>query len=69
MELANSKTFDNLKTTFEGLNPPIYGYVSSGMARVAREEGFDEISDWFVTFAKVSPPTGRFTKTLRSMDD
>ncbi len=39
------------------------------MARSAREEGFDEIADWFETLAKAEKShAGRFQKALDSMD-
>jgi rubrerythrin len=39
------------------------------MARMAREEGFDEIADWFETLAKAEKShAGRFRKALDSMD-
>ena len=39
-----------------------------GMAKTAREEGFEEISDWFETLAKAERSrAGRFTKMLASI--
>jgi rubrerythrin len=39
-----------------------------GMARTAREEGFDEIADWFETLAKAERShAGRFQKALDSL--
>ena len=36
-----------------------------GMAKTAREEGFDEIADWFETLAKAEKShAGRFQKAL-----
>jgi rubrerythrin len=36
-----------------------------GMAKTAREEGFDEIADWFETLAKAERShANRFTKDL-----
>jgi rubrerythrin len=36
-----------------------------GMARDARDEGFDEIADWFETLAKAERShAGKFQKTL-----
>ena len=38
------------------------------MAKTAREEGFEEISDWFETLAKVEKSrAGRFVKMLASI--
>jgi len=42
-----------------------YQSMYPGMARDAREEGFDEIADWFETLAKAERShAGKFTKTL-----
>jgi rubrerythrin len=39
-----------------------------GMARVARQEGFDEIADWFETLAKAGRShAGRFRKALDAL--
>ena len=39
-----------------------------GMAKAAREEGFDEIADWFETLAKAERShANRFTKALESL--
>ena len=39
-----------------------------GMAKQAREEGFDEIADWFETLAKAERShANRFTKALESI--
>ena len=36
-----------------------------GMAKTAREEGYDEIADWFETLAKAERShANKFTKTL-----
>ena len=46
----------------------IYRYVS-GMAKTAREEGFDEIADWFETLAKAERShANRFQKALDQLD-
>jgi rubrerythrin len=38
------------------------------MARVARQEGFDEIADWFETLAKTGKlHAGRFRKVLDTL--
>jgi len=40
-----------------------------GMARTAREEGFDEIADWFETLAKAEKShAGRFQKALDTLN-
>jgi len=39
-----------------------------GMARTAREEGFDEIADWFETLAKAEKShAGRFQRALDTL--
>ena len=39
-----------------------------GMAKTAREEGFDEIADWFETLAKAEKShAGRFQKALDTL--
>jgi rubrerythrin len=41
-----------------------------GMAKGAREEGFDEIADWFETLAKAERShANRFQKALNSLGD
>src|SRR4051794_25221105 len=45
-----------------------YTDVYPGMARVARQEGFDEIADWFETLAKAGKShAGRFQKALDAL--
>jgi len=62
-------TADNLKAAIEGETHE-YTDMYPGMARTAREEGFDEIADWFETLAKAEKShAGRFTKALGSMDE
>jgi rubrerythrin len=40
-----------------------------GFAKTAREEGFDEISDWFETLARAEKShAGKFQETLDSLD-
>ena len=42
-----------------------YTDMYPGMAKAARDEGFDEISDWFETLAKAERShANKFTKTL-----
>ncbi len=46
-----------------------YTDMYPGMARSAREEGFDEIAEWFETLAKAERShAGRFTKALEELD-
>ena len=40
-----------------------------GMAKTARDEGLEEIADWFETLAKAEKShAGRFQKALDGMD-
>ena len=46
-----------------------YTDMYPGMARTARDEGFDEIADWFETLAKAEKShAGRFQRALDSLD-
>ncbi|WP_440997203.1 rubrerythrin family protein [Arhodomonas sp. SL1] len=58
----------NLKSAIAG---ETYEYTDMypGMARDARDEGFDEIADWFETLAKAERShAGRFKKALEGME-
>ncbi|RME17789.1 MAG: rubrerythrin [Bdellovibrio sp.] len=45
-----------------------YTDMYPGMAKVAREEGFNEIADWFETLAKAEKShAGRFQKLLETL--
>jgi rubrerythrin len=45
-----------------------YTDMYPGMAKAARDEGFDEIADWFETLAKAEKShAGRFQKALDSL--
>ena len=45
-----------------------YTDMYPGMARAARQEGFDEIADWFETLAKAGKSqAGRFKKALDAL--
>ena len=58
----------NLKAAIVGETHE-YTDMYPGMARTAREEGFDEIAQWFETLAKAEKShAGRFQKALDSMD-
>ena len=62
-------TSDNLKAAIAGETHE-YTDMYPGMARTAREEGFDEIADWFETLAKAERShAGRFQKTLDSLGE
>jgi rubrerythrin len=57
-------TDDNLKASVAGETHE-YTDMYPGMAKVAREEGFDEIADWFETLAKAEKAhAGRFQSLL-----
>ncbi len=61
-------TADNLRSAIAG---ETYEYTDMypGMARSAREEGFDEIAAWFETLAKAERShAGRFKKALDTLD-
>ena len=61
-------TSDNLKAAIAGETHE-YTDMYPGMARTAREEGFDEIADWFETLAKAEKShAGRFQRALDTMD-
>ncbi len=58
----------NLKAAIHGETHE-YTDMYPGMARVAREEGFTEIADWFETLARAEKShAGRFTKGLNTLE-
>ena len=58
------ETSENLKAAVAGETHE-YTDMYPGMAKTAREEGFDEIADWFETLAKAEKAhAGRFQKLL-----
>jgi rubrerythrin len=68
-DLPIGSTKDNLKSAIAG---ETYEYTDMypGMAKAAREEGFDEIADWMETLAKAERShANRFQKALDSLDD
>ncbi len=61
-------TGSNLKAAIAGETHE-YTDMYPGMARTAREEGFDEIADWFETLAKAEKShAGRFQRALDTLD-
>ena len=57
----------NLKAAIAGETHE-YTDMYPGMAKTARQEGFDEIADWFETLAKAEKShAGRFQKALDSL--
>ena len=62
-------TRDNLKAAVAGETHE-YTDMYPGMARAAREEGFDEIADWFETLAKAERShANRYQKALDVLVD
>ena len=67
MGLKGSQTEANLKAAVAGETHE-YTDMYPGMAKMAREEGFDEIADWFETLAKAERShANRFQKALDSI--
>ena len=61
-------TARNLKAAIAGETQE-YSDMYPSMARTAREEGFDEIADWFETLAKAEKShAGRFQKALETLE-
>jgi rubrerythrin len=61
-------TASNLKAAVAGETHE-YTDMYPSMARTARDEGFDEIADWFETLAKAEKShAGRFQKALDGLD-
>jgi rubrerythrin len=61
------RTADNLKAAIAS---ETHGYTDMypGVARAARQEGFDEIADWFEALAKAGKAhAGRFQKALDAL--
>ncbi len=66
-DLPIGGTADNLKAAIAGETHE-YTDMYPGMAKTARDEGFDEIADWFETLARAEKShAGRFQKGLDSM--
>ena len=65
--LPIGETLENLKAAVAGETHE-YTDMYPGMAKTAREEGFEEIADWFETLAKAEKShAGKFQKTLESI--
>ena len=61
-------TGDNLKAAIAGETHE-YTDMYPGMAKTARDEGFDEVADWFETLAKAERShANRFQKALDNLD-
>ena len=66
--LPIGETSANLKAAIAGETHE-YTDMYPGMAKDARDEGFDEIADWFETLAKAERShAGKFTKTLAAYE-
>ena len=66
--LPIGETSDNLRAAIAGETHE-YTDMYPGMARTAREEGFDEIADWFETLAKAEKShAGRFQRRSTRSD-
>ena len=66
--LPIGRTSDNLRAAIAG---ETYEYTDMypGMAKTARDEGFEEIADWFETLAKAERShANRFQQALDNMD-
>src|SRR5665213_2598514 len=64
---AVGPTDDNLKSAIEGETYE-YSEMYPGFARTARDEGFEEIAEWFETLARAEKShAGRFTEGLASV--
>jgi len=67
-DLPFGETAANLKSAVAG---ETYEYTNMypGMAKTAREEGFDDIADWFETLARAERShAGRFARGLESLE-
>ena len=62
-------TASNLRIGDRRRNPGIQRHVSRAWRRTARDEGFDEIADWFETLAKAERShANRFQKALNELE-
>ncbi len=74
-EAGDPATGEPIGNTEANLKSAIVGEVHEytdmypGMAKTARDEGFDEIADWFEMLAKAEKShAGKFQKTLEAMN-
>jgi rubrerythrin len=66
--LPIGSTAKNLKAAVAGETHE-YETMYPGMAKTAREEGFEDIAEWFETLAKAEKShAGRFQKALEALD-
>ena len=67
-DLEFGSTRENLKSAIAGETHE-YTDMYPGMARTAREEGFDDVAEWFATLAMAERShAGRFQKTLDTLE-
>jgi rubrerythrin len=73
-EVGDPATGEPIGATDQNLKSAIAGETSEftemypGFAKTAREEGFEEVAEWFETLAKAEKShAGRFTKGLQSL--
>ena len=67
--VAIGDTEKNLKSAIEGETYE-YTQMYPGFAKTARDEGFDEVAEWFETLARAEKShAGRFSKGLDSLKD
>ena len=67
--LPIGETSNNLKAAIAGETHE-YTDMYPGMAKMAREEGFDEVADWFETLAKAERShANRYQKALNELVD
>jgi rubrerythrin len=73
-EVGDPATGEPIGSTEQNLKASIAGETYEftemypGFARTARDEGFDEVAEWFETLAKAEKShAGRFTKGLQSL--
>jgi rubrerythrin len=65
--VAVGATSDNLKSAIEG---EVYEYTEMypGFSKTAREEGLDQVAEWFETLARAEKShAGRFTQGLETL--
>ncbi len=68
-DLPFGRTRENLKASIAGETHE-FTDMYPGMAKVARDEGFGEIADWFETLAKAERShANRFQKALDALTD
>ena len=73
-EVGDPATGEPIGSTEQNLKASVAGETYEftemypGFARTAREEGFEEVAEWFETLAKAEKShAGRFTKGLQSL--